>query len=141
MIKVRRTKRSKTLCVNFAVMPLYHPMKYMCLGLGQRLGSYISGKDTWWDYADENIAQISFHNIRDAIQQYLLSWFENLSKEDNYKKRLESDIVKQTSYPCKEWISAINSKDKVKRILENSENLKLPKKLVHSYLQQKIYEL
>ncbi len=46
---------SKTFCVNFAVMPLYCENKYIVTSLGDRLGTYLSGNDIWWDYASEDI--------------------------------------------------------------------------------------
>lgn len=129
---------SQTFCINFAVMPLYYQTDYLCIGLGERLGKYISGdRDFWWDYADESAAQMSFENVKEAIQQYLFPWFESLSDEDEYLKKLIKDSRKKyIEYPCVEWKKAIDSSEKTEVIMENCEKLKLPKKLVDSYLRR-----
>lgn len=122
---------SKTFCVNFAIMPLYCPADYMLMGLGDRLGNYISGKDFWWDYANEICAKESFQNVADAIEIYLLPWFEQFNKEKKYKKRLKKDKLKKfTGYPNQTWLEALDSPNKELAIQENICKLKLPKKLI-----------
>lgn len=51
--------------------------KYIVISLGHRLGTYISGKDVWWDYASENIAKDSFVNVLTAIKK---TYFLGLNK-------------------------------------------------------------
>lgn len=122
---------SKTFCVNFAIMPLYCPTYYMEIGLGNRLGMYILGKDFWWDYANEECAKASFQNVADAIKIYLLPWFEQYNNEKNYKKRLSKDKLKKfITYSNQIWLEALDSPNKEEVIQENIRNLKLPKKLI-----------
>lgn len=129
---------SKTFCVNFAVMPLYYPMEYINLGLGNRLGSFIDGtRDFWWDYSDEKLAKLSFENVQKAIQQYLFPWFDNLRNEKNYRIKLENDCRENfVGYPCLDWKNAIESNDKSSVIVENCKMLKLPMNVINSYLQK-----
>ncbi len=118
---------SKTFCVNFAVMPLYCECEYIVLSLGDRLGTYISGKDVWWDYASETIAKDSFSNVSAAIEQYILPWFEQVSTEDGYRAKL---LKFQNKKLAKEWLDALeNIEDKEARIRQSIAELKLPKKV------------
>lgn len=122
---------SKTFTVNYALMPLYVPEENMVIGLGDRLGKLIAGKDVWWDYADENVARISFLNIVDAIRQFLLPWFHYMNDEGAYKKRLQKDIRKSIGgYDSKNWLEAAKScQDREAVIEEMIRRLKLPKNL------------
>lgn len=118
---------SKTFCVNFAAMPLYCESKYIVISLGDRLGTYISGKDVWWDYASENVAKDSFSNVAVAIEKYVLPWFEQISTEDGYRTELLNIYNKQLA---KEWLDALeNIKDKEVLIQQSITELKLPKKI------------
>ena len=118
---------SKTFCVNFAVMPLYCEYEYIVLSLGDRLGTYISGKDVWWDYASETIAKDSFSNVSAAIEQYILPWFEQVSTEDGCRAKLRKLPNKKLA---KEWLDALeNIEDKETRIRQGIAALKLPKKI------------
>ena len=121
---------SKTFCVNFAIMPLYYPSDYIKMGFGDRLGVYISGKDFWWDYADDASAKASFQNVVEAIKLYLLPWFEHFSDESNYRQRLSEDQSKKfIGYPNQAWLEALDSQDKDSMMEENINRLKLPKKI------------
>lgn len=118
---------SKTFCVNFAVMPLYCEGKYIVISLGHRLGTYISGKDVWWDYASENIAKDSFVNVSTAIKKYVFPWFEQVSTEDGYRTELQNLNNKKLA---KEWIDAMEKiEDKESLIQQSVAELKLPKKM------------
>lgn len=118
---------SKTFCVNFAVMPLYCDCKYIVLSFGDRLGTYISGKDVWWDYASETVAKESFLNVSAAIEQYILPWFEQVSTEDGYRAKLRKLPNKKLA---KEWLDALEKiEDKETRIRQSIAELKLPKKM------------
>ena len=126
---------SKTFCVNFCIMPLYCRQEYLVMGLGERLGSYISGKDFWWDYATEEIAKNSFENVMEAMRLYLLPWFQDLSTEKNYRKRLINDSNKKfIGYPNGEWLTALETVDKGPFIEDSIQRLKLPRKLFSSSL-------
>lgn len=118
---------SKTFCVNFAVMPLYCECKYIITSLGNRLGTYISGNDVWWDYASEKIAKDSFSNVSMAIEQYILPWFEQVSTEDGYKAELLNIHNKKLA---NNWLDAMeNVEDKETLIQQSIVELKLPKKI------------
>lgn len=81
-----------------AVMPLYCERTFMCLGLGHRLGSYITGReDVWWDFGCKGIAEKSFRNVADAITQFVFPWFQELFSEEAYRKRLIKDKSKNLS--------------------------------------------
>lgn len=122
---------SKTFCVNFAIMPLYCGYSYMVTGLGDRLGSYISGKDIWWDYCSESTAKESFENVAEAITKFVFPWFLKLSSEEGYKKRLiEDNLKKFVGYNSSEWLEALNVEDKEPLIRNSINQLKLPKKLL-----------
>ena len=118
---------SKTFCVNFAVMPLYCKRDYIVLSLGDRLGSFISGEDVWWDYASESVAKESFTNVSTAIEKYLLAWFEQFSTTDGYRDALKKMHNKKLA---DEWLDAMeNVHDKEIFIRQGIEKLKLPKKM------------
>lgn len=118
---------SKTFCVNFAAMPLYCVNKYIIVSLGCRLGTYISGKDVWWDYASENVAKASFENVSVAIEKYVFPWFEEVSTEDGYRAKLQKIHNKKL---VEDWLDALVSiQDKETLIQQNIVELKLPKKI------------
>ena len=122
---------SKTFCVNFAVMPLYAPLDYIDMGLGNRLGHYISGKDFWWDYVDDETAKASFVNVAEAVKLYLLPWLEHFSDEENYRQRLLQDQSKSfIGYPNQAWLEALDSQEKEAVMEENISRLKLPGKIL-----------
>lgn len=122
---------SKTLCVNFAIMPLYCGQKFMVTGLGDRLGKYISGRDVWWDYCNDEIAKVSFTNITEAMIKFMFPWFFEYALEENYRKRLLEDKNRKfVGYPVDEWLEALNLEDK-EVLMQNATNeLKLPKKIL-----------
>ena len=122
---------SKTFCVNFSIMPLYCEEPYMVTGLGYRLGTYICGKDVWWDYGSERVARESFENVSEAITQFIFPWFFELSTEENYKKRLIEDSAKKfAGYHVSQWLEALTVEDKEHLMQESINRLKLPKKLL-----------
>ena len=127
---------SKTFTVNYALMPLYVPHDYLVTGFGDRLGRLICDTDIWWDYANEAISQISFQNVIDAIEQFVLPWFEKYENEETLKKKLLEDkkkseqTVRGIPYKNAEWLSALEERgDRTEIILENIEKMKLPKKI------------
>ncbi len=118
---------SKTFCVNFAAMPLYCVDKYIIVSFGDRLGTYISGKDVWWDYASENVAKASFENVSMAIEKYVFPWFKEVSTEEGYRAKLQQVHNKKLAA---EWLDALkNIQDKETLIEKNIVELRLPKKI------------
>lgn len=118
---------SKTFCVNFAVMPLYCESKCIINSLGHRLGTYISGKDVWWDYASDIIAEVSFCNVSTAIEEYILPWFEEVATEDGYRSKLVSLYNKKLA---EEWLNAMENVTEKERFIQQSiAELRLPNKI------------
>ncbi len=118
---------SKTFCVNFAAMPLYCENEYIVISFGHRLGTYISGKDVWWDYASEDIAKKSFDNVKTAIEKYVLPWFAEVSTEEGYRTKLQSIYNKNLA---EKWIAAMENIDNRETLIQQSiMKLKLPKKM------------
>lgn len=117
---------SKTFCVNFAVMPLYCGRSYITTHLGGRLGTYISGKDVWWDYCNETIAKQSFQNAADAIAKFVFPYFLELSSEEGYRKKLMEDKTKITA----EWLEALEAADKERLAQSGIIQLGLPRRLL-----------
>lgn len=119
---------SKTFCVNFAAMPLYCESEYIVISFGHRLGTYISGKDVWWDYASEDIAKESFDNVKVAIEKYVLPWFAEVSTEEGYRTKLQNIHNKKLAEKWIDAIDRISNKDVL--IKQSIEKLKLPKKMI-----------
>jgi len=67
---------SKTFTVNYALIALYVPHSFLSFDLGDRLGNLICDRDVWWDYSNAEIAEVSFQNVIDAIDVFLLPWFK-----------------------------------------------------------------
>lgn len=86
---------ARTFTVNVALMPLYAPASNMCIGFGERVGKYVIDKEFWWDYKDEETARKSFENVVEAIERFVLPWFEKNCENDYYL-----DCLKTAGY-CK----------------------------------------
>lgn len=123
---------SKTFTVNCAIMPLYVPTEYMIIGFGSRLGDFIVGKDVWWDYADDETANISFQNVLQAVRQFVLPWFQKYDDENVYRKQLRRDSKQSfCGYDAGLWLEAIDGRSHEEHVIsENIQRLKLPKKLI-----------
>lgn len=115
---------SKTFTVNYSIMPLYAPYEHIYnTNLGDRLGTFVCGKDVWWDYADDQAAEISFQNVIDAIGRFVLPWFEKYENEDFLKEELSKRKKVR-------WLDLLeHCTDREVVIAENIEKLKLPKKI------------
>ena len=130
---------SKTLTANYALIPLYIPHDFLSFDLGNRLGKLICDKDVWWDYSNETVAAVSFRNIIQAIEKYLLPWFKGKTSVDALKQELVNEKIKRTQYGGKlsviqqMWLDSLNKSDKFSYnedvISKNIEALKLPKRL------------
>lgn len=89
---------SKTFTVNYSLIPLYVPHDFLSLDFGDRLGYLLLGRDVWWDYSNETVAEVSFTNVMDAITKYLFPWFEMNLCKDNLKKLLLEEKKKREYY-------------------------------------------
>ena len=87
---------SKTLTINYALIPLYIPHDFISFDLGGRLGELICGNDVWWDYANDSLAETGFRNIIKAIDEILLPWFDNHASSEALK--LELQKMKSVGY-------------------------------------------
>ena len=126
---------SKTFTVNYALIALYVPHRFLSYDLGDRLGKLICDRDVWWDYSGKQIAEISFQNVMDAIDTILLPWFVERENKESIKKELLKEELKRKSYGGRlsdiqqAWLDAIDSDEDVSKIIsDNIDTLKLPKK-------------
>ena len=85
---------SKTFTVNYAIMPLYVPHDYIQIGLGGRLGELICDKYIWWDHACDDVAQVSFQNVLEAIDRFLLPWFAKYSDRQECFWKLKKEQIR-----------------------------------------------
>ncbi|WP_288886370.1 DUF4304 domain-containing protein [uncultured Eubacterium sp.] len=127
---------SKTFTVNYALISLYVPHSFLSFDLGDRLGVLICNKDIWWDYSNEQIAETSFQNVMEAIEMYLLPWFEERENKESLKRELMSEKKKREGYGGRlsddqqKWLDVVDSEDDFTEIVSsNIEIFKLPKKL------------
>ena len=84
----------------------------------------------------EKRAQVSFQNVMDAIECYLLPWFEERRSKESLKKELLIEEQKHKSYGGRlsdvqqAWLNVIDSKEDHSDIISNNiATFKLPKKL------------
>ena len=89
---------SKTLTVNYALIPLYVPHDFLSFDLGDRLGMLICGRDVWWDFANDRVAEISFRNIMKAVDEILLPWFLKHASGEAIKTELHKLKNEAASY-------------------------------------------
>ena len=127
---------SKTFTVNYALIPLYVPHRILSYDLGDRLGKLICDRDVWWDYSNSEIAEVSFQNVMDAIDDFLLPWFEERKSKESLKKELLKEELKRKKYGGRlsdiqqAWLNVIDSEDDYSDIISNNiATFKLPKKL------------
>ncbi|MBR2812107.1 MAG: DUF4304 domain-containing protein [Solobacterium sp.] len=124
---------SKTATVNYALIPLYVPHRFLSFALGGRLGKLVCDRDVWWDYADDTIAALSFDSIMQAIDQILLPWFAEMASEKSIRQELIKEEIKRKRYGGRLsdiqqlWLDALDQHmDSGETISENMEVLKLP---------------
>lgn len=127
---------SKTFTVNYALIPLYVPHSFLSYDLGDRLGNLICDRDVWWDYSTAKNAEISFQNVMDAIDKFLLPWFDERKYNESLKKELLKEEQKRKKYGGRlsdvqqAWLDVIDSEEDYSEIISsNIVTFKLPKKL------------
>ena len=128
---------SKTFTVNYALIALYVPHSFLSYDLGDRLGKLICDRDVWWDYSNEENAKVSFQNVIDAIDKFLLPWFEERQCKESLKKELLKEELKRKKYGGRlsdiqqAWLNAIDTEDDYSDIISsNIATFKQPKKLL-----------
>lgn len=127
---------SKTFTVNYALIALYVPHYFLSYDLGGRLGRLICDRDVWWDYSNAEIAEISFQNVMDAIDDFLLPWFEERKSKESLKRELLKEEQKRKKYGGRlsdiqqAWLNVIDSEDGYSDIISNNiVTFKLPKEI------------
>ena len=129
-IELQKEKNgSGTFTVNYALTPLYIHYDYSFFCFSERIGMLICNKDVWWDYADSSIASVSFKNVADAIEEFVLPWFDAHSNDGLLKKMLlrqdPLSIHKQA------WLESLENHVGMSETIErNVELFRLPKSLV-----------
>ncbi len=134
----RENYGSRTFTVNYSIMPLYVYLEVLVFGFGGRLGKIICDKNVWWDFADAKIAEVSFLNVTEALDRFVLPWFEKHSDEEIIIKELleEKERKEKRGWGLSKvnaaWLKALEegATDRPEIIAENIENQKLPKKLL-----------
>ncbi|MBO6113494.1 MAG: DUF4304 domain-containing protein [Lachnospiraceae bacterium] len=128
---------SKTFTVNYALIALYVPHDFLSFDLSDRLGHLICGKDVWWDYSEDSIAYISFQNVIDAFDEYLMPYFEKLSSKEAIKQELLKEKSKREQYGGRlsndqqAWLNVIDDDLYNNEIIKkNIEVFKLPSRTV-----------
>ena len=120
---------SRTFTVNYALTPLYIHYDFPLFCFSDRIGMLICEEDVWWDYVDEDVASVSFENIADAIEEFVLPWFEAHSNDDSIKKMLLS-IQGPFSIYKQAWLESLENHDDCQEtIKENIKLFGLPKRL------------
>ena len=124
---------SKMVTANYALIPLYVPHEFLSFDLGDRLGILISGRDVWWDYSDDIVASVSFDNIIQAIEDYLLPWFKEKASVSSLKQELIKEERKRQKHGGhlsiiqQMWFESLDqNNDYSDIILKNIEVFKLP---------------
>ena len=89
------------------------------------------------DYSNEQIAEVSFDNVTDALEAFLLPWFDEKDSIESIRKELIKEQKKRDNYGGRlseiqrMWLEAIESSSRDEKIaLGNIEIFKLPKKLI-----------
>jgi hypothetical protein len=127
-IELQKEKNgSRTFTVNYAVTPLYIHYDYPLFCFSDRIGMLICEEDVWWDYADNGIASVSFENVADAIEEFVLPWFEAHSNDDSIKLLLSKQ--RPLSIYMQAWLESLENRDNCQTIKENIKLFGLPKRL------------
>lgn len=112
---------SRTCTLNISLYPLYAPHDFITIGFGKRIGRIINDKDFWWDYKDDITAKLSFENIKNALEQFVIPWFEYYKDEENYIEDLLNRKY-QIGFDCIIWTTFLflkrNDKESARNYLE-----------------------
>ena len=128
-IELQKEKNgSRTFTVNYALTPLYVHFDFPHFCFSDRIGMLICEEDVWWDYADNVIANISFENVANAIEKFVLPWFEAHSNDESIKKMLLS-IQGYFSVYKQAWLESLeNPCDRSGAVKDNIKLFGLPKR-------------
>ena len=123
---------SRTFTVNILLMPMYLPQDSVPFG-GERISYFIGSPDVWWDFGDCKAAETSFRNIVEAVDRFVMPWFEKTSDPECLKSMVQEHKVpgQFTNNDYIKWneiFDSYNDLDDV--VLENISRMKLPKALL-----------
>lgn len=123
---------SRTFTVNILLMPMYLPQDSVPFG-GERISYFIGSPDVWWDFGDSKAAETSFRNIVEAVDRFVMPWFEKTSDPECLKNMVQEHKVSGqfTNNDYIKWneiFDSYNDLDDV--VLENISRMKLPKALL-----------
>ena len=123
---------SRTFTVNILLMPMYLPQDSVPFG-GERISYFIGSPDVWWDFGDCKAAETSFRNIVEAVDRFVMPWFEKTSDPECLKNMVQEHKVpgqfgKNDYIKWNEIFDSYNDLDDV--VLENISRMKLPKALI-----------
>ena len=123
---------SRTFTVNILLMPMYLPQDSVPFG-GERISYFSGSPDVWWDFGDCKAAETSFRNIVEAVDRFVMPWFEKTSDPECLKNMVQEHKVpgQFTNNDYIKWneiFDSYNDLDDV--VLENISRMKLPKALI-----------
>ena len=122
---------SRTFTVNYGLTALYIPHGFINWDKYERIGILICNKDIWWDFANDDIAKVSFENVAKAIEEFVIPWFDARSNDDSIKKMLLDDREEYGWSSYKQaWLEAIDHRCNLSQTIEENIKLfRLPKSL------------
>ena len=122
---------SRTFTVNYGLTALYTPHQFLNWDINERIGMLICDKDIWWDFANDDIAKVSFENVAKAIEEFVIPWFDAHSNDDSLKKMLLDDREKEGWSSFKQaWLEVIDHRSNLSETIEENIKLfRLPKSL------------
>ena len=120
---------SRTFTVNILLMPMYLPQDSVPFG-GERISYFIGSPDVWWDFGDCKAAETSFRNIVEAVDRFVMPWFEKTSDPECLKSMVQDHKVpgQFTNNDYIKWNEIFDSYMELDNVVaENVERMKLPK--------------
>ena len=120
---------SRTFTVNILLMPMYLPQDSVPFG-GERISYFIGSPDVWWDFGDSKAAETSFRNIVEAVDRFVIPWFEKTSDPECLKSMVQDHKVpgQFTNNDYIKWNEIFDSYMELDNVVaENVERMKLPK--------------
>lgn len=120
---------SRTFTVNILLMPMYLPQDSVPFG-GERISYFIGSPDVWWDFGDSKAAETSFKNIVEAVDRFVMPWFEKTSDPECLKNMVQEHKVpgQFTNNDYIKWNEIFDSYMELDNVVaENVERMKLPK--------------
>ena len=120
---------SRTFTVNILLMPMYLPQDSVPFG-GERISYFIGSPDVWWDFGDCKAAETSFRNIVEAVDRFVMPWFEKTSDPECLKNMVQEHKVpgQFTNNDYIKWNEIFDSYMELDNVVaENVERMKLPK--------------